>query len=245
MVTTAVDALLVVQNDDVRLRAIEARREELMPPVRNAEAVLAQVAQERDRTARALEKERTRAEQGEQRLVERRRHLDHWTERLGEAVKIADATAAAEQVEAGRRAVAELESDVAASTRRAQDLRSALTAHDASLREAETACAEARRQTGAVIAALEAELQVVQAERAAHAAQVDRTLLSLYDRVSTRRRETVLYALNPNFTCGACDTAIPLQRRPAFVTGGAIEPCEGCGVLLYHREAATPTATAS
>lgn len=236
---TGIEALLVVQDDDARLRAIEGRREALMPPVRNAEAVLARVAQERDRTAKALEKEVARAEQGERRLVERRQHLDHWTERLGEAVKIADATAAAEQVEAGRRAVSELESEVAASTRRAQDLRSALTAHDAALAEAESACIEARDRTGTAIAALEAELQDVQRERAAHAAEVDRALLSLYDRASARRRDTVLYPLNPNFTCGACDTAIPLQRRPAFVSGGAVEPCEGCGVLLFHRESAT------
>lgn len=239
--TTAIDALLVVQDDDVRLRAIEGRREALLPPVRNAEAILAQVTQERDRTSRALEKEVARAEQGEKRLIERRRHLEHWTERLGEAVKIADATAAAEQVEAGRRAVAELESEVAASTRRAQDLRTALAAHDAARVDADTACVVARERTGAAMTSLDAELRTVQAERAAHAALVDRSLLSLYDRASTRRRETVLFPLNPNFTCGACDTAIPLQRRPAFAAGGAVEPCEGCGVLLFHHEQRTAT----
>lgn len=239
----SIDALLVVQDDDARLRVIEGRREALLPPVRNAEAVLAQVTQERDRTARALEKEAARAEQGEKRLIERRRHLEHWTEKLGEAVKIADATAAAEQVEAGRRAVSELESEVAASSRRAQDLRTALAAHEAARLEADAACVVARDRTGMAIAALETELRAVQAERAAHAAQVDRTLLSLYDRASARRRETVLFALNPNLTCGACDTAIPLQRRPAFVSGGAVEPCEGCGVLLFYREPApTPAA---
>lgn len=236
MVTTALEALLIVQADDARLRMIEQRREEILPPVRHAEATLARMTQERDRTAQALEKEATRAEQGERRLVDRRRHLDHWTERLGEAVKIADATAAAEQVEAGRRAVAELESEVAASTRRANDLRSALKAHEAALADAQVACATAREQTAVALATLDAERQAVCNERADNAARVDRPLLSLYDRVSARRRDTVLFALNANFTCGACDTAIPLQRRPTFVAGGAVEPCEGCGVLLFFHD---------
>jgi predicted nucleic acid-binding Zn-ribbon protein len=36
-------------------------------------------------------------------------------------------------------------------------------------------------------------------------------------------------------SCGACDTAIPMQRRHAMMAGNVIELCEVCGVLMYHQ----------
>jgi hypothetical protein len=60
-------------------------------------------------------------------------------------------------------------------------------------------------------------------------------MLSTYDRVRTRRRsETVFPLRGPS--CSACDTAIPTQRRAAMAASGALEMCEGCGVLLYAGE---------
>jgi predicted nucleic acid-binding Zn-ribbon protein len=52
--------------------------------------------------------------------------------------------------------------------------------------------------------------------------------------VQARRRTIVVFQLHDDFSCGSCDTAIPLQRRLPMSTGTIIEPCEGCGCLLYY-----------
>ena len=84
-------------------------------------------------------------------------------------------------------------------------------------------------------ATIDAELDAARARRAASARGVGAALLSRYDRVMSRRRSAALFALNDDFSCGACETAIPLQRRLPMGTGAIVEPCEGCGVLLYFR----------
>jgi predicted nucleic acid-binding Zn-ribbon protein len=43
----------------------------------------------------------------------------------------------------------------------------------------------------------------------------------------------VVVALN-SLSCGACDTAIPMQRRHVMLSGNTVELCEVCGVLMYH-----------
>jgi predicted nucleic acid-binding Zn-ribbon protein len=61
---------------------------------------------------------------------------------------------------------------------------------------------------------------------------VTASLRSKYDRIRVRRQPEAVFAMN-GFSCGACDTAIPMQRRHVMSNTGAIEVCEGCGVLMY------------
>ena len=61
---------------------------------------------------------------------------------------------------------------------------------------------------------------------------VPRPMLTKYDKVRARRRGETVFPLRGQ-SCGACDTAVPTQRRAAMAATGALEMCEGCGVLLY------------
>ena len=65
------------------------------------------------------------------------------------------------------------------------------------------------------------------------AEQVPAALRSRYDRIRNKKRVHVLVPLNA-LACGACDTAIPMQRRHAMMSGTTIELCEVCGVLMYQ-----------
>ena len=60
-------------------------------------------------------------------------------------------------------------------------------------------------------------------------------MLGTYDRVRRRRRAEAVFPLRGP-SCGACDTAVPTQRRAAMASSGALEMCEGCGALLYAAE---------
>ncbi|NBW66428.1 hypothetical protein EBR44_11795 [bacterium] len=68
---------------------------------------------------------------------------------------------------------------------------------------------------------------------AEHKALIERNASQLdADRIRVRRQPEAVFAMN-GYSCGACDTAIPMQRRHSMSTTGAIDVCEGCGVLMY------------
>jgi hypothetical protein len=229
VVNRELDALLAVQADDVAIRAIESRRDALAPRLLLLDATQKRAMEEVTRTESALERELTR-----QRVLETRSFHERATAALDSAEKLSEATTAAAQVESTRRALADGESEALGLTRRVADLRTALAAHREVLAQVSTDQGGARTELEAQRAAIDAELATARARRQLSASAVSAGLLSKYERIAARRKAEALIELR-DFCCRACDTAIPLQRRPVMAAGNVIEPCEGCGVLLYHR----------
>lgn len=237
-------ALLVVQDDDARIRAIEAEAEQLTPRLVQLQAATRQAADEIARAEVALEKESARVRKLEEVLAESRARLERYSAVLDGAQSLREATAASAQVEAAKKTLAEAESELLAANRRALDLRNALAVHRESHAERLAVQHEVEASLREQQQAIAARLEEARAVRAKSAALVGATLLSRYERVSMKRRAAAVYALR-NFCCSACDTAIPLQRRPFMATGQRIEPCEECGVLLYHPVAPVGESTAA
>ena len=232
--TTELQALLIVQQDDEVIRAIEARREALAPRLASLDKARKRAADEVSRTEGALERELEKHRTLEARLADQKTRHDKNVEVLNAAQKLKEVTAAAAQVEAARKALADTESESLATSRRLIDLRNALTVHR-ELLERTTADQQAARSTlAAELAVIDEELRVAFAKRTVSSQGVGRSLLSKYDRVQSRRRTIVVFQLHDDFSCGSCDTSIPLQRRLPMSTGAVIEPCEGCGCLLYY-----------
>jgi len=226
-------ALLVVQQDDDAIRAIEARGADLAPRLVTMDKARQRALDEVARNAGALEKEGARQRALETRTAEHRERHSKNLAVLDQAHKVKEATAAMSQVETAARVLAEDETELLALTRRIADLRTGTSAARESLVALETSQAAARGVVEVDRASIEGELTVARSHRAESAKAVGPSLLSKYERVQLRRKSTALFALN-GFSCGSCDTAISLQRRPAMTSGQqAIEICEGCGVLLY------------
>lgn len=229
--------MLAVQADDASIREIEAQRDALSPRLALLDATQKRAVEEVSRTEAALERELTRQRLLESRLSDLRSMHERATSALARAERLADATAAATQVETARRALADGESESLSVARRITDLRTALSAHREVLAQVSTDQGAARDELEHQRAGIDAALATARARRQLSAAAVSPGLLSKYERISARRRADALIELR-DFCCSACDTAIPLQRRPIMSTGAVIEPCEGCGVLLYHRASA-------
>jgi len=237
VVNRELEALLAVQADDAAIREIEGKRAALTPRLTLLDATQKRAVEEVARTEATLERELTRQRVLDTRLAETRSLHDRATAALDAAEKLSDATAAAAQVEVTRRALADGESEALALTRRVADLRTALAAHREVLAQVSSDQGDARSELEAQRAAIDAELATARARRQLSASAVSANLLSKYERIATRRKAEALIELR-DFCCSACDTAIPLQRRPVMSSGTVIEPCEGCGVLLYHRASA-------
>ncbi|WP_309668954.1 hypothetical protein [Gemmatimonas sp.] len=231
---TELQALLIVQQDDEVIRAIETRRDALAPRLATLDKARKRAADQVTRTEGALERELEKYRALEGRIVDHKIRLDKNVDVLNSAQKLKEVTAAAAQVEAARKVLADEESESLALSRRIVDLRNALAVHREVL-ERTSADQEAARSTlAAELAVIDKELGVARGRRNKSSVGVGKSLLSKYDRVQARRRTIVVFQLHDDFSCGSCDTSIPLQRRLPMSTGAIIEPCEGCGCLLYY-----------
>lgn len=228
------EALLVVQQDDDVIRGIEARRDAFAPRLAALDKARQRALDEIAKLESALSRELERSRALDALMVDHRQRHEKNLAVLDQAHKLKEATAAMAQVETARRVLADEESEMLALSRRIGELQSAAETARAALGSLEVEQMEARESIEVERGAIVREWEVARAKRTASATTVTPSLLSKYERVMQRRRASALFALNAGFSCGSCDTAIPLQRRPAMTSGGqAIEICEACGVLLY------------
>jgi predicted nucleic acid-binding Zn-ribbon protein len=167
-------------------------------------------------------------------IAEHRGLIERNQAQLDSVKTMRQATAAAAQMEQAKKIVAGEESDLLSLSRRLEEMRVGLNNAKGELAALEAEQATARGEVGAQRAALEAELAEASAKRAETAKGVEASLRTRYDRTRNRKRVHVVVALS-GLSCGACDTAIPMQRRHAMLSTGSIELCEVCGVLMFHQ----------
>ena len=226
-----VEALLALQDDDLKIREIESQ-------IRALDPHLAELDRKRDSAAAALKRAQVAVEAEEkkqrelqQRLAQHRQLQERNLHQLDDVKRLREATAATAQVEATRRLMAEDESEIAILGRRINEMTAAVVAHKDALEAVEREQKEARPEIESKRAELQSQLDEARQERSGRAGSVPRPTLGKYDRIRGRRGQA-LYALRGG-SCGNCDTAVPLQRRNLMQASGEIEVCEACGVLLY------------
>jgi hypothetical protein len=228
-----IQSLLALQSDDLEIHEIEQKLDALAPRIAELDA-------RRRKLAEAVERQQTvvTAEEKKQaflrdKIAEHRELIERNQAQLDAVKTMRQATAAAAQMEQAKKIVAGEESDLLSLNRRLEEMRGGLNAAKAELAACEEEQATARGEVDAQRGALEGELATATAKRAETAKVVPNTLRTRYDRIRNKKRVHVVVALN-SLSCGACDTAIPMQRRHAMLASGSIELCEVCGVMMYN-----------
>ena len=224
------EALLIVQRDDEAIRELEQQLDALAPRRASLDNARQRAGDEITRAETALTHETEHYRELEQRIAEHRERHEKNLAVLNQAHKLREATAASQQVEAARRVLADEESELHSLNRRMTDLRNAAAAAREAVEQLESDQTVEREALDKDSGEIQAQLDDARKTRAASAKKVSAPLLSKYERVYRRRQGQVVFALRKH-SCGNCDTAIPLQRRPAMHHGNQIEVCEGCGVL--------------
>lgn len=226
-----VEALLALQQDDLKIREIEGQ-------IRSLDPQLAELDKRRDQAAAALVRAQTlvQAEQKKQhelqaRLAQHKQMQERNLHQLEDVKRMREATAATAQVESTRRLMAEDESELAILGRRIAEMNAAIANAKQGLATVELEQEATRPEIESKRSELQAELEAALEDRNGRATAVSRPMLGKYDRIRGKRTQA-LYALRGG-SCGNCDTSIPLQRRNMMAGSGEIEVCEACGVLLY------------
>jgi predicted nucleic acid-binding Zn-ribbon protein len=231
-----VEALLALQQDDLKIREIESQ-------IRALDPQLAELDKRRDLAAAALTRAQTvvLAEEKKQRelqarLAQHKQMQERNLHQLEDVKRMREATAATAQVESTRRLMAEDESELAILGRRIAEMNTAIVNSKQALAAVEQEQEATRPAIESKRSALQSQLHDAKEDRNGRAVAVSRPMLSKYDRIRSKR-DQALYSLRGG-SCGHCDTAVPMQRRNMMSGSGQIEVCEACGVLLYAADGA-------
>ncbi len=226
-----VEALLALQEDDLKIREIESQIRALDPKLVEFDTRRDQVLAALARAEIALAAEEKKRGELQARLAQHKQMQERNLHQLDDVKRMREATAATAQVESTRRLMAEDESEIAILGRRITDMSGAVANSRQALADLDQQQKAARPEIEAKRSSLQSELEAARRDRDGRAGSVSRPMLGKYDRIRGKRT-MALYALRGG-SCGNCDTAIPLQRRNIMAGSGQIEVCEACGVLLY------------
>lgn len=230
-----VQSLLAVQLDDLEIYALEDKLQSLAPRLKALEKERQQVATELASTNKAIAAEESRQREAKGR-TETHRQLAERSQRQYESVTSPrEATAALGQLEQTKRMVEESARDAEQIQKNIDELRHRAASLEKQLADLDARQADARASLANDRIAIEAEMAVASAKREAASRKVPRAMLNSYERVRVRKHGETVFPLR-GASCSACDTAIPTQRRASMAATGALEMCEGCGVLLYAAE---------
>ncbi len=231
--------------DIVKLLELQARDIALLEADQALEAVLADLEsldRQLQTTAAQAEQARRAVAEATGRRVEVEAKIDNYkkleargTQRLDLVKTPKESQAVMTELDLARSVLAREESDWV-------KLSDVITGLEAQAQEADQRLQVAREGQEAARAAIEerrraamAVREAALAERDAAASEVNRALRSRYERLRTVKSTRVVIALE-GAACGACHTAVPLNRRSQMRAGTLIDACESCGVLLYSAE---------
>src|SRR5476651_1402395 len=230
-----VQSLLAVQLDDLAIYALEDKLQSLAPRLKALEKERGKAAIELESVRKAIEAEETRQREARMR-TETHKQLAERSQRQYESVTSPrEAVAALAQLDQTKRMVDESTRDADQIQGRINEMRHKVADVEKQLAELDAKQADARGALDADRQAIEKELAAAHAKRDSAARAVPRAMLGTYDRVRSRKHGETVFPLRSN-SCSACDTAIPTQRRSTMAASGALEMCEGCGMLLYAGE---------
>ena len=166
------------------------------------------------------------------RLLQDRRRL-----RLEHVRNPKEASTLMAELDLARSVVAKEENDWIRSAETVTQLERKASEEERNVALVEEGQAPEREQLQGRVAELESELAAANADREETAGRLDRQLRTRYDRLKKSKLAAVVVPLVAN-GCGACHTAVPLNRRSQIRSGAVIEGCEACGAILYPPEEA-------
>lgn len=228
--------LLDLQAKDLALQEVEQRGAVLDAEGAELDAAVARAADAVESARRAARDSARRRDELEAKIDGYRKLQDRRRLRLEFVRGAKEASNLMAELDLARSVMVKEEGEWFRSAEVATDLAARVGQSELDLEAMKVGQEPARADLAARRAALEAERLEALSARDAAAARLDRPLRMRYDRLWASRATRVVVALN-GAACGACYTAVPLNRRSQIKTGLLIEGCESCGVILYSPEA--------
>jgi uncharacterized protein len=228
-------ALLALQAKDAVLNEAEARLSVLGQETKQLDGTLQRARESLEASRRALAEGRRRRDELEAKIESYRTLQDRRRQRLDQVKNPKEASAVMTELELARSVMAKEESEWVRTADAVVQLELKVQNEELNLKTLEAAQASERAQVEERQRVLQSDRDAAHAQREATAALVDKPLRTRYDRLRRTRSSEVVVPLVGG-ACGACHTAIPLNRRSQIKSGTVIDGCEACGAILYPAE---------
>lgn len=230
--TAPVDGLLVLQEIDVRIAALEVRNAQI--PRRRAEVSQEITALEAERGALADSVERGRLDRRalETELETQQGRRARYEAQLNEVKTNVAYSALLTEIQTVKRTIGDLEGQILELMAAREESERRIGEIDAELEVKRTVAAGALEELEREAAEIGRALDADRARRDAALPAVDARLLRLYDRLRKARRFPALIPLRGQ-ACGACHNRMPPQVVQEIRHSGSLHVCEACGVLVY------------
>ena len=216
-------AMLVLQEKDRAIAAIEKKLNALRPEIEALDADLAEVEEQLEvarNAAATADKRRADLEvriESYRVMQERRRQRLEWVRGAKEA------SAIMAELDMARGVLAKEEADWMRSADNLQEAEDNVAEVAARVRDVEEAQKPRRAELASQSDAYQQELIAARSVREEAANGVDSKILQYYNRIHSGRAPNVLYPLTGG-ACGHCHTSVPLHRRQQIVSGPVVEP---------------------
>lgn len=228
-------ALVDVQTDDLAIHALERGIDQLMPKVNALNAEVMKAKASVDQATLLADGEEKRKREVLQRIDAHRALLAKNEAVYSAATNQKEATAATAQLEQIKKILGDEEREIGAIGQRLAEIKALIEDRTSRMMEIEQQRDAATQAISGERTRLEEELTSIRTRRNDRAGKVARPLISIYDRIRSKKRIHALFPLRGN-SCSNCDTNVPMQRRSQMAQTGRAEVCEGCGALLYAPE---------
>jgi uncharacterized protein len=228
-------ALLALQAKDTALNEAESRLAVLGQETKQLDETLQRARESLEASRRALADGRRRRDELEAKIESYRTLQDRRRQRLDQVKNPKEASAVMTELELARSVMAKEESEWVRTADAVVQLELKVQNEELNLKTLEAAQAPERVQVEERQRVLQSDRDAAHAQREATAALVDKPLRTRYDRLRRTRSSEVVVPLVGG-ACGACHTAIPLNRRSQIKSGTVIDGCEACGAILYPAE---------
>ena len=224
--------LLELQAKDAVLSGAEQRLADLNRDAAALDEALQRARMSLEAAQKALAEGRRKRDEMEAKIESYRLLQDRRRLRLEHVRNPKEASTLMAELDLARSVVAKEENDWIRSAETVTQLERKASEEERNVALVEEGQAPEREQLRGRVAELEAELAAANADREQTAGRLDRQLRTRYERLRKSRLTAVVVPLISN-GCGACHTAVPLNRRSQIRSGAVIEGCEACGAILY------------
>lgn len=224
--------LLDLQRQDLAIAEIDVRIETVR---RDRGALDTSVAQARAAVAaaeRGLLDAKRKRDEVELKVESLRALQDRRRQRMEQVKTAREAQALTMELDLARSTIAKEESEWLKLADQVSQIEASLAQAGAALAALDADQTTARAAIDEREATLNAERAEAKAGRERAAAEIDRPLFHRYARLRSSRTDEVVVPLHGT-ACGACFTAVPMNRRGQIRAGLLVEGCEACGVILY------------
>ena len=229
--------LIDLQSKDAAVAAAEQRLTNLSHETSGLDQALQRARDTLDTARRAAAEAQRRRDELETKIESYRILQDRRRQRLEGVRNPKDASTLMTELDLAQSVMSKEENEWIRSADMVMQLEVKVKDEERNLAAVETAQAPERAEVGQRRAGLEAERDAAVQVREASAAGMDKSLRLRYDRLRRTRSNDVVVPLVGG-ACGACHTAVPMNRRSQIKAGTIIDACEACGAILYPAEPA-------